>query len=64
MLYDFYKKKETDTIWWTSEVGKVGHIIFSFYKKTLFYPLSARRPLPLRWGMNCASLPNVHKTTM
>ena len=29
-----------------------------------FYPLSARRPLPLRWGMNCTSLPNVHKTVM
>ena len=24
-----------------------------------FYPFSARRPPPLRWGMNCVPVPNV-----
>ena len=36
MLYDFYKKKETDLIWWTSPVDMVGHHFFSFDKKKTY----------------------------
>ena len=29
------------------------------FKKYSVYPFSARRPPPLRWGMNCVPVPNV-----
>lgn len=37
MLYDFHKNKDSDTIWWSSEVGMVGRPVFSFDKKEVFY---------------------------
>ena len=36
LLYDFYKKKPTDQIWWTSVVGMVGRHLFSFDKKKIY----------------------------
>ena len=32
------------------------------YNIQYFYPLQARRPPPLRWGMNCICSLNVHMT--
>lgn len=36
-IYDFWKNKETDIIWWTREIGMIGQPIFSFDKKKLYY---------------------------
>lgn len=36
MLSDFYKNKESDTIWWVSDVDHVGRFLFSFDKKRVF----------------------------
>ena len=36
MLSDFYKKADTDRIWWVSELGTVGRHLFSFDKKKIY----------------------------
>lgn len=36
MLSDFYKNKETDTIWWVESLDTVGEFLFSFDKKKIF----------------------------
>lgn len=36
MLSDFYKNKETDTIWWVESLDTVGKFLFSFDKKKIF----------------------------
>lgn len=36
MLSDFYKKKETDQIWWVHHIGMVGRHLFSFDKKKIY----------------------------
>lgn len=36
MLSDFYKNKETDTIWWVENLDTVGEFLFSFDKKRIF----------------------------
>jgi hypothetical protein len=33
---DWYKKEETDKIWWLDDDESVGEIVFSFDKKTEF----------------------------
>ena len=33
---DFYKNDESDLIWWTAPIEKIGEILFSFDKKTVF----------------------------
>ena len=33
---DFHKNNESDLIWWTNPVDKVGSILFSFDKKQVF----------------------------
>lgn len=35
-LYDFEKHKETDQIYWTSEVGVIGSPLFSFDQQTIY----------------------------
>ena len=35
-LEAFRKRKPTDRIWWTGEVGRVGAMYFSFDKKTVY----------------------------
>lgn len=36
MLSDFYKNKETDTIWWVENPDTFGEFLFSFDKKKIF----------------------------
>lgn len=36
MLSDFYKNKETDTIWWAESLDTFGEFLFSFDKKKIF----------------------------
>ena len=36
MLSDFYKNKETDTIWWVENLDTFGEFLFSFDKKKIF----------------------------
>lgn len=36
MLSDFYKNKETDTIWWVENPDIFGEFLFSFDKKKIF----------------------------
>ena len=36
VLSDFYKKKDTDKIWWADELDRVGEIYFTFDKKTIY----------------------------
>ena len=36
MSYEFYKREETDTIYWVDNVGKKGVHEFSFDKKTIY----------------------------
>lgn len=36
MLSDFFKRKKTDTIWWTENLETVGELLFSFDKKRIF----------------------------
>ena len=36
MLSDFYKKNETDKIWWVDDLETVGEHRFSFDKKKVF----------------------------
>lgn len=36
MLSDFYKNKETDTIWWVENLDTFGDFLFSFDKKKIF----------------------------
>lgn len=33
---DFYKKNESNLIWWTRPIDSVGEMCFSFDKKTVF----------------------------
>ena len=33
---DFYKNDESDLIWWTAPIEKIGEILFSFDKKNAF----------------------------
>ncbi|MBR6250920.1 MAG: hypothetical protein IKR17_06980 [Bacteroidales bacterium] len=34
--YKFYKKKETDKIWWVKDTDSIGRILFSFDQKKVF----------------------------
>lgn len=50
MPNNFYKKKETDLIWWVDNSGTVGEWLFSFDKRIIFnmfadypYKLSAEQ---------------------
>ncbi len=36
VLSDFYKNKETDTIWWVENLDTFGDFLFSFDKKKIF----------------------------
>lgn len=36
VLSDFYKNKETDTIWWVENLDTFGEFLFSFDKKKIF----------------------------
>lgn len=36
MKYDFYKNKETDTIFWVDNFDNVGEYLFSFDKKKIY----------------------------
>lgn len=36
MLSDFYKKNESNKIWWVDDLDRVGSFLFSFDKKTIF----------------------------
>jgi len=33
---DFYKEHDTDKVWWLETPDKIGEILFSFDKKTVF----------------------------
>ena len=34
--YDFYKKKESDSIYWVDNIDNIGEFVFSFDKKKTF----------------------------
>jgi len=34
--YNWYKKNETDSVWWLENKDKIGEHVFSFNKKTKF----------------------------
>ena len=36
MLSDFYKKKETDEIWWIENLDSIGELLVSFDKKRIY----------------------------
>ena len=36
MLSDFYKKKETDKIWWIENLDSIGELLVSFDKKRIY----------------------------
>jgi len=36
LLSDFYKKNESNKIWWVDDLDRVGSFLFSFDKKTIF----------------------------
>lgn len=35
-LSDFYKQKDTDSVWWVDDTEHVGRFLFSFDKKKVF----------------------------
>lgn len=35
-LSDFYKQKDTDSVWWVDDTEYVGRFLFSFDKKEVF----------------------------
>ena len=36
MLSDFFRKRESDVVWWTEDTERVGEFLFSFDKKKIF----------------------------
>ncbi len=36
MLGQFYKRKDSDRIWWIHDIGTKGQFLFSFDKETIF----------------------------
>lgn len=38
MVTEFYKRNENDVIWWRRDTEQRGARVFSFDKKTVFYP--------------------------
>ncbi len=40
MLVDFYKQNETDKVYWTRDIDKVGEHLFSFDKKKIYNPFA------------------------
>ena len=36
MLGQFFKHKESDSIWWVRDIGTKGQFLFSFDKETIF----------------------------
>lgn len=46
MQNNFYKKKDTDQIWWIDNIEKIGEHLFSFNKKKI-YNLFADYPYKL-----------------